>query len=470
MKKLKAQPLLTLTLIFTAFGAMASEQLTNHLITSPGSLDSANAATFDTVLEHVDERSYPKAEMRLAQLLTDDDIEDESRANLLANLGILKAINAGAEAGIVDLNEAITLMEAAAGPYSEALVELLMAKAAISEEVEALELAEESLRRAQHITHRQDGVYTEDQLPMVRALTNVHLQQGMVLSADREQRFNLRISEQVHGEDSEELVPILQSVGAYFANRGDTLPMVPAITTKRHQSQAEAFTEHYRISLFREAIDLYDRAIEIVEDTHGANDLRLVPPLKGLANARLMQRTATRYAEQAMERALSIVESNPGTDVTDHARALVDLGDVYTITADNRAADVYLEAWNLLSDDPDLVEVRNELFGTPTRLFPQQLRVIALDRHPSSVDEGDPLFANVEFSVVDNGRVARVKVLDGNVPNEEKNMLRRHLRSAKFRPRIVDGEVVETEGLMLHQTFEVVKPEPEFSASFETGP
>ncbi|MDZ7684895.1 MAG: hypothetical protein U5O39_07685 [Gammaproteobacteria bacterium] len=118
-----------------------------------------------------------------------------------------------------------------------------------------------------------------------------------------------------------------------------------------------------------------------------------------------------------------------------------------------------------MSGDPELVEVRNEIFGTPKRLFPKP-RAFALDYQPISVDEGEPLFANVEFSVADNGRVARAKVLDGNVPNEKKNALRSHFQSdTKYRPRIVDGEVVETDGLMLHQTFKVQKLPSEFSAT-----
>ncbi|MDZ7684894.1 MAG: hypothetical protein U5O39_07680 [Gammaproteobacteria bacterium] len=333
MNKMKAPLLLALALVPITFGAKASEQLISHLVTSPGSLDPVNAATFNAILAHVDDRGYAKAEMKLAELLTNDEIAGRSRANLLANLGILKAVNAGAEEGIIDLNEAIALMEAATGPYNRALIELLVAKAAIGREARALELAEESLRRAQHIAHRQGGVYTEEQLPIVHALTNIHLKQGMEFSANREQRFKLRINEQVHGEDSEELVPVLQNVASYFAHRGDAVPMISPITSSiRYRSQSVDEIERYRVSLFRDAINLYDRAIKILENAHGTNDLRLVSPLKGLANARLMQRTAPGPAERAMERALSIVRSNPGTDITDHARALVDLGDVYTIT------------------------------------------------------------------------------------------------------------------------------------------
>lgn len=465
-----------LILLGCVFGAQASEEYLELMINVPDFEDSAIQAGVDAALERIDERAYPEAEMEfgkvIARLEKNGGADARTVAYLIANRGVLKAINAGATDALLDLDTAIERLEAVGGPFDRNLIDMLIARGLISRDVEAFEIAEESLRRAQHIAHRHDGVYTRDQLPIVRHLTNVHLAQGMVLNADREQRFNLRISEQTFGEDSEEIVPVLEQIGTYFANRGEALPVVPPITSKEFQSQAEAFTEQYRIGLFRESIDLFDRAIDIVENHHGPNDLRLVRILRGLAEARLMQRTAGRYAERAMERAVSIVDANPGTDVTDRARILVDLGDVYTITSDHRADETYLQAWNLLTgaDDPALIEVRNELFGTPTRLFPDKIRAIALDRQPSSVEAGNPLYADVEFSVVENGRVSNVKIVDGNVPNEEMNMLRRHLRSAKFRPRIVNGEIVGTEGLMLHQTFEVIDPDPEFNASFETGP
>ena len=146
------------------------------------------------------------------------------------------------------------------------------------------------------------------------------------------------------------------------------------------------------------------------------------------------------------------------------------MGDVFTITTDPRAEEKYLEAWELLSSDPRLLDVRYELFGTPKRLFPERTGIIALDRRPISVEEGDPLFANLEFSVIDNGRVAQVKVIDGNVPNERKNQLRRDLREVRFRPRIVDGETVSTEGLTFHQAYEVVLPRPEFRTTTDSFP
>lgn len=367
------------------------------------------------------------------------------------------------------LEEAIVLVESAAGPFDLLLVNLLSAQGLLLRDEDQLELAEQSLRRAQHITHRQDGVYSRRQLGIVDLLTDLHLRQGLVLAADREQRFNLKISEQTYGSNSEALVPVLERLGEYFAQRGDTIPLGPSQVVRPVASEAEAYTEQYRATLFRESIELYERAIAIIEDTYGPDDLRLIEPLHGMAQARLRQRTARKFAEEAMERAVDIVARNPATDTADHARALVSLGDIYNITSDSRAEATYLAAWRLLDDTPELADLQYELFGAPTRLYPEDLPTIVLERQPAAVDADTPLFVDAEFTVISSGRVSDVRILDGNVPNDQKNMLRRHIRGWRFRPRIVDGAFETTNSLMIHQNYIVVRPEPVIEFSVDSN-
>ena len=160
-----------------------------------------------------------------------------------------------------------------------------------------------------------------------------------------------------------------------------------------------------------------------------------------------------------MERALRIVVMDPNTDVADHAKTLVDLGDTYTITTDSRNKPRYLEAWNLLQQHPELAGLKDELFGTPHRLYPQSAVIYKVERTPTDLGKDEiQRYLDIEFSVIEDGRVSDVKIVDGNLSASEMNMMRQQMRSAKYRPRIVDGELIETPGLMLHQNFEYVGP------------
>ena len=161
-----------------------------------------------------------------------------------------------------------------------------------------------------------------------------------------------------------------------------------------------------------------------------------------------------------MERAAGIVTTNPSSDVSDHAKSLVELADTYVITTDGRALDVYTEAWEMLAD-PEFDDLRYQLFGTPKMLFPDEPIQPVLARHPMNAVVGDELFVDIEYDIRHDGRVRNVKIVEGNVPNEEKKMLKTYVSRLKYRPRIVEGEFFMTEGLSWHQTFRVLEKVPE---------
>jgi hypothetical protein len=325
-----------------------------------------------------------------------------------------------------------------------------MARGLTQTELETFSSAEESFRRAQHISHRVGGVFTPEQLEIVDQITRLNLRQGKLIAADREQAFNLRISEQAYGEESEKLLPVLQRLGAYFATRGN---MMPLSTVPDYR--------YYREDLFRRSIALYQRAIRIIEHSYGVTDLRLVEPLRGLARARLLQITNRRASEAALERVLSIVESNPETDLPDRIAAMVGLGDIYTITGDTRASEVYLQTWQLMQENEQQKQLSTEIFGSPTRLYPEGSRVLYLDRRPDAAAEEDvELYVDVEYSISGSGRVKNIQLLDKNVPNAQVRNLRSRLSATRFRPRIIDGELVATESLMVHQTYQVIGSNP----------
>ncbi len=447
----------------------ASTRYLDYFFTEIGELSHTEQIDFDRALDLIGEGNIDPALPLINELAAAEEHEPGTQARLLANQAILQALVGDVPGALSLLDQAVALVESRAGPFDSLLVNLLSVRGLIQRDQKELDLAEQSFRRAQHITHRQDGVYSRRQLGIVDLLTDLHLQQGLVLAADREQRFNLKISEQAYGANSDSLVPILERLGGYFAQRGDTIPLGPSHIVRPVASEADAYTEQYRATLFKESIDLFERAIAIIENTYGPTDLRLIEPLHGIAKARLRQRTARKFAEEAMERAVNIVANNPATDTADHARALVSLGDIYNLTSDSRANDTYLAAWRMLNETPELADLQYELFGAPTRLFPEDLSTIVLERQPAAIDADTRLFVDAEFTVIDSGRVANVRILDGNVPNDQKNTLRRHIRSWRFRPRIVDDEFVTTESLMVHQNYIVIRPQPTVELSVDTN-
>lgn len=465
-------PLLVAIAALSPFGAWAAEGYFDYFYKEPHLNDARLARTFDIVLASAERGEYDRADEQVGDIVAKvDDLPPIAGAAILADAAIIKAAIGDAPTALSLLDQSIALVEHDRGPFDPLLFNMLMVEASIRAEHGEFAPAKEILRRAQHIVHRDDGVYTRRQLPIIDRLTRIDLQQGDPISADREQRFNLKISEQVYGDDSEELVPVLEKLGGYFSGRGADIP-ARALTRNccgsydaqvlrdKFPDQDSEFLMRYRHALFSESYDLYERSIKILEDKYGEKDPRLVEPLRAYAWARLIDQRPNKGAEVLMERAYNIVSENPATDISDRIKALVALGDLYNISFDRRARERYREAWQMLMDHPELTQLRHDIFGVPTRLFPPQ-QVLTLSRRPIATEDDDEIYADVVFTIDEDGGASDVEILENNLRNEDASALRRFMqRSVRFRPRIVDGKLVDTEGMFLHQTYKVLQPRP----------
>ena len=263
------------------------------------------------------------------RILVDNTVLQETNpilyGKLLANLGIILNFGQYYENSLEVLDNAIAHLNPTLPQFSPQLMNVIMAKSSTLMNLGKFDEAIQELRRAQHITHRDDGIYSATQLPIVEELFKISYQRGEYLDADKQQSFTLRVNERAYGEDSEEMLPTLIRLGRYFADRG-------ALSSQFGDNEMR----YLRESLFRKSLELYERAIKIVEVNYGSNDPRLVKPLQGLSRTRLMQR-ANNKSEQALERALYLIESNPATDLPDRIEGIIRLGDLYTMTSDRRA-------------------------------------------------------------------------------------------------------------------------------------
>jgi hypothetical protein len=314
---------------------------------------------------------------------------------------------------------------------------------------------------ALHLVHREEGLFGINQLPIINNLTATNLRERNSLAADQQQRFSLKVEEQSYGPNSIEILPTLTRLGSYFANRGDTISLA-AVTELRMQ----------RAILFKDSVNLYHRAIDIIELNYGVNDLRLLTPLRGLAMARTLEITQRRNAEAPLLRSLEIVDSNPNSDLADRAQAMVDLGDFYIITSDKQAQEIYLNAWTILQETPETQQLASSLFDSPVRLYPRIPPFLYLERTPDGVTTGDELFVNLQYDVSPNGHVRGIELIDRNVSNRGLTFLRQFLRASRFRPRIHNGELVSTEALEIRQLFTVLnnKPLPDDKREKEGAP
>ncbi len=411
------------------------------------------------LLEGADQEAAVAAKTMVDQAVATHGPDSVLLAVPYTYLGMTQVANHAATDALSSFASAIELIEEDAGPFAVELIRPLKGVAMARIALADYDGAEDTLRRAQNIIHRSGGVYSADQLSILEWLIRIHGDQRQMVEADREELLYLKVHEEVFGPADLRTVPALQRVAEYMAGRGMDFQYGRRPPRIR------------RNDYFKFALELYDRAIEIVELEYGVESDQLIEPLRAIARVRFAYgfgrlstaagpfkfhdpelKFATGFgreeAARAMARVVDILKVQPETDTPDLVRATVDLADLYTLWNDPRATATYREAWLLMGSDEVYAGLRHELFGVPVRLLPASMAV----RFPNPYNgDKDHLYVELEYKVSENGRAGRVEIVDSNVPQHQTWTLRRKLYSARFRPRMNDGEVVTTEGMRIRE-------------------
>jgi hypothetical protein len=199
---------------------------------------------------------------------------------------------------------------------------------------------------------------------------------------------------------------------------------------------------------YAEATEAYEEALGVLETLYGAADERLVEALGGIVYARMSwdsyaALTGTRApskldaAVEAQERIVKI--RHAGADAAPAARvgAMIDLGDVYLYTDDERALDTYREAWRF--------QAGSESAASADKLF-AAVGVVRLRLPANPPGHGEEWVATVAYDVGPDGRAAVAEV-SGSVPESLAAGIRRSYAEARFRPRFIGGEPAPTTGI-----------------------
>ncbi len=347
-------------------------------------------------------------------------------------------LEAGEYAAAADtLRRQVDLLEKLYGVYDMRIARPL---SLLGEAQTAAGLHKESvatLQRAQHLVHRADGVYSLQQLEYLEKISRNFVAMNQLAEADRHHRFSFFVSERKYGPESKALVPSILRLAEWYRRVGNV----------------------------RDARKLYERAIGVIERAEGKQHPDLIEPLLGLGITAQKKSQYRRQRENALRRMVAIVEAHPQLDTVDRAASWAHLGDFYTmINKDSHAADAYQKGWGILEADTSLPEYQSGLFAEPKILnFPK--RIYLMDHTPGtpltgfdmSLEEYE-LEVEFEVSIGADGRVLKVRAINLNASPTTRRQIRRYVREARFRPRIVDGKPVRTDGFRLKEKLTVVRP------------
>ena len=398
---------------------------------------------------------------------------------------------------IEEYKQLIARISRKSGDFSADLFEPLLGLGRAYAAIGNVEQAHDTFDRAQHITHRNEGVYSPKQLEILEIKTRLALQSSEPLEADRLQRFLFFINR--HNFENLEVLPAYLDIAKWYMETGQYL----------------------------RARKVLEEAVAIIHESAGVYDLTLLEPLQLIARSRRLQGICC--TEKFLFKVLDIIENNDNVPQDIQAAAYAELADAYTVSGKSKdAAKFYslasLTANTTVSQEPRMIAMSRQLDGTRrhnTQMFrlernlfagrrslrrmsvqeqleaayqPPQRFVLPLNentygvkirdaRAPTDTSEpvlkmvGNPFqfifkqletilpgslrneanLANIsialEFTVTGTGGIRDIEVTKSNAPVKLDRLMKEVLRKTRFRPALVDGQPVITHNVTLEQSF-----------------
>lgn len=393
-------------------------------------------------------------------------------ADTLSLLGNAQLGNADYVSAEATFSEALQLVEQHAGTTSSDLLDPLQGLgytlAAAGRHSEAVP----HLDRALLITHRSHGLFDIGQQGLLRQLATSLTKTERAAEAERHINYLLRVGEQSYGGSDPRLVPLLCDVGDWYADTGN----------------------------FVTARDSYRYALDIVEEKLGKADLAAIEPLRALARSytqELLYSTLglktqrERYrsdvdgtsnehktinprfinsdGERALAHALKILETQPAPPARVLTETLIQMGDWFQIKHQpdkalryyRRVASVSAGAGAARADEAEAQKDSRPLpLSFPVRVY-YPTPVLATRKLTLPPDQTDEKFVQVEFTVTGEGAVTDARVTDQNGTSRQASETLEAIRAARFRPKFIGGEPVETTGMTNREVFKTRKQSDE---------
>ena len=411
---------------------------------------------------------YAQRVLELAERSAKQPEAEEVQVALMnvARVQQLMGDNLAAEASY---RRAVELIEASGRPLQARLARAYAGLGVAYQGEKRHELAVASFEQALGLTRRHEGLLSEQQVPLLEQYVDSLTALGRYQEALNAQRYVLRIATRRHGENGVGLAPTLDSIGRWYAEIG-------------------AYDQSRRT---------LKRAITLIETAEGEESPKLVSPLSSLAacNRRQLidptlqlfdsqdpERAAMFHesgiapatyspamlvgeAEKSLQRACRIAEARPDPSPVQIADVRTQLGDWYQGRSQpERALPNYRKAWeaasNALGSVVQGMPLVEALFGHPVLL--QIVRPDGWNRYaarpPEQVEYRNVV---VGFTVGATGRVEAPKVVDdsGDAKRAERTVSALE-DTARYRPRLANGEPVPTPGMQFSQPWIVLLPTP----------
>jgi tetratricopeptide (TPR) repeat protein len=392
----------------------------------------------------------------------------------LMNLGLAQQLAGDYPGAEQSYLRAIALIEAAGRVTSPRLARAQAGLATAYYSARRYDLAAPALDRAVALSRRSEGLFNEDQLPLLSKQADSLTQLGQLEQALQARRYALRLVERKHGQRSLRFAQELESLGRWYsvvaAYEAARTTLLKALNT------VEALEGPGSINLVGPLTALADNAqrwlFDPVARAQAAgeqerqsmfHDSSAMPGLPGLSPS-----TIAAEGLRWLERAAALASAAPEPSPPLVAAVRTQLGDWFQARLEpERALPQYLQAWHAASQAGPTGgrPLQEQIFGAPVLL--QYRAVEGWDRYAQRPqDEVERRHVELELTVDAKGRVQDVKVVSDAGDARIASRTVQSIEAARYRPRFADGEPVGTSGVRFVQPVFVLHSE----AAVETPP
>lgn len=400
---------------------------------------------FALYLDAVSDKMFTEADSLAKQIveltIQIHGLDSHESAKALTNLAIAQHGIEDYESAILNYTAAIEIIERVEDRLNAALINPLRGLGAAQLASGRPDLARATFDRAVHVSHVNDGPHNLGQIETLQSLAETFLAVG----------------------EFDDAIDVQKRIYYLQARNVDSksVDIIPALRTRASWQR--------RMQLYEQERYTWRRIISVIESNEGKDSLDLIEPLTKLGNSYLFVGvTDVPYAQPAsvtsgeiyLKRAVRIAEANPEANWKILIDSMLELGDYYVLTERaNRGHRVYREVWKLLSEDEERLKARFDRLETvvvlqgvnPPKMYGGDPAVPVSGELPG-FESGTAVF---QYSVSTRGRAMNIRLLEADPPelDDMYHAVGREIRKLLHRPRLVDGEPVQTDNVTYSHTF-----------------
>lgn len=379
-------------------------------------------------------------------------------ANALTMLGNAQLSSEDRASAEPSYREALQIIEAQGGAVSANMLDPLRGLGYTLAFLDRHQEAIPYLERSLILGRRNLGLFDMSQQGALRQLAASLTQTGKLPEAEKQMLYLQRIGERTYGDRDPRMSPVLCVIGDWYVDTGN----------------------------FILGRDRYRDALQIVERKLGKKDLAAVEPLRSLGRSYvqevfffthgyqpLRERAALdpegselkavnpKYissdGEKALERALAIVDSHPDAPPLLLTETLLQLGDWFQLKHQPEKALVHYRRAASLVASIDVAAAKSvQPLSFPVRLY-YPVPPLAMRNRQLAPEQIEEKFVAVQFTVTETGDVQDAKVIEQNGTSRQASEALHAIRAARYRPKFINGEPVDTLGVINREVFKMRK-------------